>query len=381
MSDKRIFLSPPDMSGREQHYVQDAFDSNWIAPLGPNVDAFEEEFCQVIGAGHALALSSGTAALHLALRLLGVGPGDEVVVSTLTFAASVFPILYLGARPIFVDSEPCSWNMDPELLAQLLAELASKGRLPKAVILVHLYGQSADIDPILVSCRQYGVPLLEDAAEALGAAYKEKSPGTFGQAGIFSFNGNKIITTSGGGMLVSDNPGFIDHARKLATQARDEAPHYEHSELGYNYRMSNVLAGIGRGQLGVLDDRVQARQDNFSYYASALSDLPGLEFMPEAPWGRHTRWLTTLTIDPERFGADREQVRLALEADNIESRPVWKPMHMQPVFSQYGCHGGAVAEDIFMQGLCLPSGSNLGEADLARIADIVRQVHQQRLRP
>jgi dTDP-4-amino-4,6-dideoxygalactose transaminase len=297
------------MSGLEQQYVQAAFDSNWVAPLGPNVDAFEAEFCAITGAPYALALSSGTAALHLALIHLGIGRGDEVAVSTLTFAASVNPILYVGARPVFIDSERASWNMDPDLLAAFLAERARQDRLPKAVILVHLYGQSADIAPILATCEQYGVPLLEDAAEALGATYQGRSPGTLGRAGIFSFNGNKIITTSGGGMLVSADKQLMDQARKLATQAREPAAHYEHTEVGYNYRLSNVLAGIGRGQLGVLAERVAACRRNFAFYQAALADCPGVAFMPEAAWGYHTRWLTTCTIDPAAFGVDREAVR------------------------------------------------------------------------
>jgi dTDP-4-amino-4,6-dideoxygalactose transaminase len=371
MTTSRIYLSPPHMSGREQEYIAEAFASNWIAPLGPHVDAFEQEFCQSVGARHALALSSGTAALHLALRLTGVGPGDEVLVSTLTFSASVNPILYEGGRPTFIDSERESWNMDPHLLAETLAARAKAGRLPKAVVAVHLYGQSANLEPILAACRQYDVPLIEDAAEALGATYQGRSPGTFGHAGIFSFNGNKIITTSGGGMLVADDREFIDHARKLATQARDPAPHYQHSEIGYNYRLSNILAGVGRAQLQVLPERVQARRRNFAFYQEALGHLAGIGFMPEAAWGCHNRWLTVILIDPTRFGADREAVRLALEAENIEARPVWKPMHRQPVFAAYECVGGAVAEALFRDGLCLPSGSNLTAADLARVSAAV----------
>ena len=305
MENARIYLSPPHMTGREQSYIQDVFDSNWIAPLGPHVDAFEQEFCAAVGAGHALALSSGTAALHLALLHLGIGPGDEVVVSTLTFAASVNPIVYLGARPLFIDSEPASWNMDPALLAAFLARRARANRLPKAVVVVHLYGQSADLGPILAACRQHGVPLIEDAAEALGATYQGRAPGTFGRAGIFSFNGNKIITTSGGGMLVSTDGDLIEHARNLAQQARDPAPHYQHSEVGYNYRMSNILAGVGRGQMEVLAERVAAKRRIFDYYAAALAGLPGIAFMPEAPWGRSSRWLTCITVDPAQFGADR----------------------------------------------------------------------------
>jgi pyridoxal phosphate-dependent aminotransferase EpsN len=372
MATKRVYLSPPHLSGHEQQYIQEAFAANWIAPLGPNVDAFEREFCDAVGAQHAAALSSGTAALHLALLHLNIGPGDEVLVSTLTFSASVNPILYQNGRPTFIDSETESWNMNPALLAETLAARARAGKLPKAVILVHLYGQSADIDPILAACREYDVPLIEDAAEALGATYKGKAPGIYGRAGIFSFNGNKIITTSGGGMLVSDDESLIAHARKLATQARDPAPHYQHSEIGYNYRMSNILAGIGRGQLQVLEDRVQARRANFAFYQEELSDLPGITFMPEARWGRHSRWLTVITINPAQFGTDRETVRLALEAENIEARPVWKPMHLQPVFAGYEVVGGTLAESLFANGLCLPSGSNLHPTDRARVVEIVR---------
>ncbi|CAN5848224.1 hypothetical protein BH23GEM7_BH23GEM7_08090 [soil metagenome] len=373
-SQKRIYLSSPHMGGMEEAFVAEAFASNWIAPLGPHVDAFEREFCEVVGASHAAALSSGTAALHLALQLVGVGAGEEVLVSDLTFSASVNPILYLGARPVFIDSERTSWNLDPALLAEALEARARRDRLPAAVIAVHLYGQSADLDPIVAACAQYEVPLVEDAAEALGATHHGRSPGTLGRVGIFSFNGNKIITTSGGGMLVSEDEALVAHARKLATQARDPAPHYEHSEIGYNYRLSNVLAGIGRGQLQVLEERVAARRRNFDYYRDALGDLPGLDFMPEAPWGRHTRWLTCLTIDPPAFGADREQIRLALEAENIEARPVWKPMHLQPVFARFESVGGEVAADLFERGLCLPSGSNLTPADLARVVEVVRSV-------
>ncbi len=374
LKNQRIYLSPPHMSGQEQRYVAEVFDSNWIAPLGPQVDAFEREFAAAVGAPHALALSSGTAALHLALQLTGVSAGDEVLVSTLTFVATANAVIYLGGRPTFVDSELVSWNMDPALLAETLHRRARAGRLPKAVVLVHLYGQCADIDPILAACEEHGVPLIEDAAEALGATYKGRPPGTFGKAGIFSFNGNKIITTSGGGMLVSADQELIDHARKLATQARDPAPHYEHSEIGYNYRLSNVLAGIGRGQLDVLEQRVAAKRRIFDYYLRSLGDLPGISFMPEAPWGCTTRWLTTVTIDPQQFGCDREALRLALEAENIEARPLWKPMHLQPVFAGCEVVGGNVAAGLFTHGLCLPSGTALTEADLARIVGIIRSM-------
>ena len=361
---KPILLSTPHMGDREHQFVTEAFETNWIAPIGPHVNAFEQEFCQTIGAGNAAAVSSGTAALHLALKLVGVDVGDEVFCSSLTFSASANPIAYLGAKPVFIDSDRTSWNMDPELLQSALEQRAKIGKLPKAVILVHLYGQSADIDPIIKTCQQYEVPVIEDAAEALGATYKGRSPGTFGKIGIFSFNGNKIITTSGGGMLVSEDADITAKAKFLATQARDPAPHYQHSEIGYNYRLSNVLAGIGRGQLMVLKDRVAARRRNCEVYQQALGNLPGIEFMPEAPWGQSTRWLTCLTIDPISFGVDREQVRLALAAEQIEARPVWKPLHMQPIFKDYECIGGEVAEDLFDKGLCLPSGSNLSDEDL-----------------
>ena len=361
---KPILLSTPHMGDREHQFVTEAFETNWIAPIGPHVDAFEQEFCLTVGSSHATAVSSGTAALHLALKLVGVGAGDEVFCSSLTFSASANPIAYLGAKPVFIDSDRLSWNMNPHLLQAALEQRAKVGKLPKALILVHLYGQSADIDPILAACQQYGVPMIEDAAEALGATYKGRSPGTFGTVGIFSFNGNKIITTSGGGMLVSEDASITSKAKFLATQARDPAPHYQHSEIGYNYRLSNVLAGIGRGQLLVLSDRVAARRHNCEVYEKALGKLPGVEFMPEAPWGSATRWLTCLTIDPAAFGADREQIRLALAAEQIEARPVWKPLHMQPIFKDCDCFGGEVAEDLFDRGLCLPSGSNLSDEDL-----------------
>ena len=377
------------MGKAELDFVHEAFASNWIAPLGPQVDAFEKEFAGRVGSPYAAALSSGTAALHLALRLLGVGRGDEVFCSSFTFIASANPVVYEGAQPYFIDSEPGSWNKDPVLLAEALAERAHEGRLPKAVILAHLYGQSADIEAIASACDRYGVPLIEDAAEALGAFYWGNrgttagagpkpgsvpgiSPGARGKFGIFSFHGNKIITTSGGGMLVSADGAMIEQARFLATQARDSAPHYQHSQTGYNYRLSNVLAAIGRGQLQVLEERVNARRANFAYYQQALGKLPGLAFMPEAVFGRCTRWLTCVTIQPESFGADREALRLALAAENIEARPVWKPLHLQPVFAGCPGKGGGVSEKIFVHGLCLPSGSNLSHDDLDRVIAIIR---------
>jgi dTDP-4-amino-4,6-dideoxygalactose transaminase len=365
------------MSGDEAQLVADAFASNWIAPLGPHVEAFQDEFARAVGARRGVALSSGTAALHIALILTGVKPGDEVLVSTLTFAASVNPIRYLGGSPVFVDSERGSWNMDPDLVTSELQRRAVHGRIPRALVLVHLYGQTANLAPITEACERYGVTVIEDAAEALGASYGDRAPGTFGRFGIYSFNGNKIITTSGGGMLVTAEDSLAAHALKLATQARDDAVHYQHSEVGYNYRMSNVLAAIGRGQLRHLQERVAARRRNFDFYVDALQHIPGIRFMPEAPWGRHSRWLTTLTFDPGEFGADRETVRLALAAENIEARPIWKPMHCQPVFADCRRIGGSVAESLFAHGLCLPSGSNLTTAELGRVTTVVRQVHRQ----
>ena len=374
MTQNRIHLSVPHMGGLEEGFVREAFESNWIAPLGPQVEAFEREFREAIGSPFGVALSTGTAALHLAFHLVGVGPGDEVLVSSLTFSATVNPILYLGARPVFIDSERTSWNLDPNLVEAALEARRKAGRLPKAIAVVHLYGQTADLDPLVQLCDHYGVPLVEDAAEALGASYRGRAPGTFGKVGIYSFNGNKVITTSGGGMLVSPDEDVVRHALKLATQAREPVPHYEHEEIGYNYRMSNILAAIGRGQLRVLDEHVEARRRNFDFYMEALGDLPGLEFMPEAPWGRHSRWLTTLTIDPREFGTDRETVRLALESEDIEARPVWKPMHRQPIFQEYDCVGGEVADDLFERGLCLPSSSSLRQDQLERVADAVRRL-------
>lgn len=365
------------MSGTELELIKEAFESNWIAPLGPMVDAFEQEFSKAVGAKYSLALSSGTAAIHLALILSGVKTGDEVIVSSLTFSASANPIVYLGGKPIFIDSEKASWNIDPDLVAETIKNKEKKGILPKAVVVVHLYGQPANLNPILDICNEYGIPVIEDAAEALGATYKNRSLGTFGLLGVFSFNGNKIITTSGGGMLVSEQKDLIDHARKLATQARDPAPHYEHSEIGYNYRMSNILAAIGRGQLKVLKERVEKRRYIFEKYKELLSDLPGISFQPEAPWGRSNRWLTCIVIDEKEFGATREDVRLALEEENIESRPLWKPMHMQPVFKDCEFIGSGVSEMIFKNGLCLPSGSAMSDEDIERVVQVIKKVQRK----
>lgn len=368
---QRIFLSPPHLTGLERAYVDEAFESNWIAPLGPQVDAFEHEFSALHDNQPSLAVSSGTAALHLALITAGVQNGDEVFVSSLTFAGSVFPISYVGAVPVFVDSEEHSWNMDPALVEDALKARARKGTLPKALVPVHLYGQSSDMDALSTLCDKYGVTLIEDAAEALGGSYKGAAFGSKAHSAIFSFNGNKVVTTSGGGMLISRDPSVITRARKLATQAREPVVHYEHTEIGYNYRMSNVLAAIGRAQLADLPRRVEARRNIFRRYRSNLSSVPGIDFMPEASWGHHTRWLTCLTIDKDKFGADPEHIRLALDKENIESRPLWKPMHLQPVFAKCESIGGAVSQRLFENGLCLPSGSNLSLDDVDRVSQIV----------
>ncbi len=372
MKNKRIFLSPPHMGGEELDFINDAFASNYIAPVGPHVDAFEKDFADMVGAKYAAAVSSGTASLHLLLRYVGVGRGDEVLCSTFTFVASANPIMYRGGIPVFIDSDQHSWNMDPKLLAMELETRAAENRLPKAVVLVHLYGQPADIDLVKELCDKYEVPLLEDAAEALGAEYKGKPPGTFGLAGFYSFNGNKIITTSGGGMIVSDNKELIKKVRFWATQARDNAVHYEHSEIGHNYRMSNVLAAIGRGQLRVLSERVAGKRKIFDQYRKSLGGLPGVTFMPEPEFARSTRWLTCLTIDPDQAGIDRDAVIQELEKNDIESRPTWKPMHMQPLFEGCEVIGGEVSERLFRDGICLPSGTNMSGEDLARVIRVVR---------
>jgi pyridoxal phosphate-dependent aminotransferase EpsN len=367
------------MSGLEQQFIEEAFSTNWIAPLGPNVDAFERELGEYVGARHTVALSSGTAAIHLALILCGVGPGDVVLGSTLTFVASVNPVLYVGATPAFIDSDVESWNMDPNLLTEDLERRARNGTLPKAVVVAHLYGQPANMGPILEASDRYEIPVIEDAAEALGATYGEKKVGTLGRFGVYSFNGNKIITTSGGGMLVCQNAEDAERAKKLATQAREPAPHYEHREVGYNYRLSNVLAGIGRGQLRVLEDRIVRRRENFDFYRWQLGELPGVELNREAPWGRHTRWLTVCTINAAGFGATRDDVRVALERENIEARPVWKPMHLQPLMSRYPCAAGFVAERVFDRGLCLPSSSSLTEAERSRVCEAFKPCHAANL--
>jgi dTDP-4-amino-4,6-dideoxygalactose transaminase len=371
---ERLYLSPPHVSKKERELLLDAFDSNWIAPIGPHVDAFEHEFAKKVGMADAAALCSGTAALHLSLIILGIKPGDEVLTSTFTFAATANAITYAGAIPVFIDSDRRSWNMDPSLLAEEIKNSLGRGVRPKAVIAVDLYGQCADFEPIQEICQENSIPLIEDAAEALGASYKSKAAGSFGDLACFSFNGNKIITTSGGGMLVSRSTEWVEQARFLATQARDSAPHYQHSKIGYNYRLSNLLAAIGRGQLHSLEDKVRIRRKNFEYYRQTLDDLHGIEFMPEYSGSKCTRWLTCITIDPKKFGADREMVRLALDAKNIEARPLWKPMHQQPVFLSCRVRGGDVSADLFSRGLCLPSGSNLEKSDLQRVVEIIRMV-------
>ncbi|MGD9900846.1 MAG: DegT/DnrJ/EryC1/StrS family aminotransferase [Calditrichaceae bacterium] len=371
---KKIWLSSPHMSGEELKYIQEAFDTNWIAPLGPHVDAFENEVANFVGVDHAAALTSGTAAIHLALVMLGVGPGDDVICQSFTFSASANPIVYQHATPVFIDSETDTWNMDPDLLETAIKDRIKKGRKPKAVIIVHLYGQPAKLDEILQVCNRYEIPLIEDAAEALGSEYKGKKAGGFGKFGILSFNGNKIITTSGGGMLISNDKDMIQKARFLSTQARDDAPHYEHSQIGYNYRMSNVLAAIGRGQMSVLSERVKQRRAVYEFYKNRLGDLPGLCFQPEYIGTFSNRWLTALTLDPHLSKIDREKIRLELAKKNIESRPLWKPMHLQPVFKDAPVYLNGTSELLFKNGLCLPSGSNLTIKELELIVSTITQI-------
>lgn len=377
IENKRIFLSSPHMSGNEQKYINEAFQTNWIAPLGPNVDAFEKELASYAGMAGAAATSSGTAAIHLALELLGIEQGDTVFCSSLTFVASANPILYTGAEPVFIDSEEETWNMSPIALARAFEDAQVNRKLPKAVIVVNLYGQSAKMNELLEICERYEVPMIEDAAESLGSLYKGKKSGSFGQFGIYSFNGNKIITTSGGGMLVSDNLGALEQSRFLATQARDTAKHYQHSQVGYNYRMSNILAGVGRAQLEVLDKRVKARRDIFDRYIEALGEIEGVHFMPELEGTYSNRWLTALTLDPDKVGITPYELIDALEAENIEARPVWKPLHLQPLFE--GCkfyrhaEETSVSERLFAEGLCLPSGSNMTEEEQERVITILKK--------
>jgi dTDP-4-amino-4,6-dideoxygalactose transaminase len=376
---KRIYLSPPHMSGAEQEFVSEAFASNMIAPLGPQVDAFEQEFAALTGWKYCLALSSGTAAMHLALRHLGIGPGKEVLASDLTFIGSVSSAVLEGAGLVFIDCHPQTWNMDPDILRDELGRLAEKDRLPLAVIPTDLYGQCCDYDAIVDACQSYGVPVIVDAAESLGAKYRGRAgtvcAGKAGKAAVYSFNGNKIVTTSGGGMLASDDRELIDHARKLSQQAREAVPYYEHCELGFNYRMSNILAGIGRGQLQMLEERVARKRGIFEFYTGALADLPGISFMPEAEHNRCSRWLSVILVDKDKFGVGAEEIRQALEKENIESRPVWKPMHMQPLFqgNEFRARyvGRGDSKHFFEHGLCLPSGTQISSGDLKRIVQII----------
>lgn len=374
----KIWLSSPHIGKQEQKFVQEAFDTNWVAPLGPNVDGFEQDLADFLKQGNVAALSSGTAALHLSLILAGVQPGDEVICQSMTFSATANPIAYQHATPIFVDSENDTWNIDPNLLETAIKDRIAKGKKPKAIIPVHLYGMPAKMDEIIAIAQQYDIPLLEDAAEALGSHINGKMCGTFGTMATLSFNGNKIITTSGGGALVCLNKSDTDKSRFLATQARDNAPHYQHSHIGYNYRMSNILAGIGRGQMLVLQDRIHTRRHIFTQYQELFNDIEGCT-LPQEPKGYFSnRWLTTVLIDPKQTnGITREDLRLALLAENIESRPLWKPMHLQPIFQDSPYYGNGVSEKLFENGLCLPSGSNLTTEELNRVFECIRSVFKK----
>ena len=379
---KKIYLSPPHMGGREIDFVNDAFSSNWIAPLGPNVTGFEEDIRAFCGVKHSAVLASGTAAIHLSLIILGVKPGDLVICQSLTFSATANPIAYLGATPVFIDSEPETWNMCPVQLelaieACLKGEISGKQQKPKAIIPVHLYGMPAKMDEIMAIASKYEIPVIEDAAEALGSNINGKMCGSFGQMGILSFNGNKIITTSGGGALLADDESFIQKAKFLATQARDTAPHYQHSHIGYNYRMSNILAGVGRGQMLVLEDRIAQRRENFNFYKQLLDNIEGVSFLTEPTGYLSNRWLTTILVDPDKTGGiTTEFIRIALEKDDIESRPLWKPMHLQPVFNGFPFFGDGISDKLFENGLCLPSGTNLTSADKDRIASTLLKLLQ-----
>jgi dTDP-4-amino-4,6-dideoxygalactose transaminase len=363
------------MGGREQTYINEAFQTNWLSSVGPNIDAFEREVAARLGGGvHTVAVTSGTAAMHLVLRYIGVGPGDLVAVQSATFIGSVYPVLYLGAQPVFIDSEDVSGNIDPELVREYFADAAKKDRLPKVLIVVHLYGQHADLDPLAALCEQYGVTLVEDAAESLGSTYKGRQTATTADFSILSFNGNKIITTTGGGMCVSKDPAAAVAFKKWSQQSKEAKVEYEHTQLGYNYRMSNVLAGIGRGQLEVLDERIAQRQRVAQRYAEAFADLPGVTLQPEAPWGTHTRWLSVVHIDPDASDVRPNDVVVGLEKLNIETRPVWRPMHTQPLLQGALSIGGAVSERHFARGLCLPSSSSLTEADQDLVIESFRKL-------
>ncbi len=370
----RIYLSPPDVSPADEQAILEAFRSGWVAPAGPELGRFEKALSEVTGRSHAVALSSGTAGLHLGLLAAGVSPGDRVLVSTLTFVATANAVRYLGAEPVFVDSTPASWNIDPELVGEELEDAARRGRRYAACIAVDIYGQCADYGRLTELCDRHGVYLLEDAAEALGATYQGRPAGSFGDAAVLSFNGNKIITTSGGGAYLTDSADAAQRVRYLSTQARQPVVHYEHTEVGFNYRLSNLLAALGRSQLDDLDRRVEARRAHNRAYREALGDLPGIEFMPEAPECRSTFWLTCILVHPEEAGVDRDAVRTALDRAGIEARPVWKPMHLQPVYAECRMVGGGVADRLFERGLCLPSGSNLTEDQRDRIVDVIRSL-------
>ena len=371
----RIYLSPPHLGRHELNYLHKAVEDNWVAPIGPNLTGFEADLCAFTGVAHAVALTSGTAAIHLGLRLLGVGPGDEVLCPSLTFVATANPIVYCGATPVFVDSEADTWNMCPERLREAIEDRIRQGKKPKVLILVHLYGMPAKVTELLALAQEFDLPVLEDAAEALGARYQGRPLGSFGQVSMFSFNGNKILTTSGGGALLTPDAGLAQKALFLATQAKDPAPHYQHSEIGYNYRLSNLLAGIGRGQMELLEDRVKRRREIFDWYRENLANLPGLAvaLAPEPAGSRANRWLTTILLDPAATRATPETLRQHLETRNIESRPLWKPLHLQPLFAGVPMYGGAVAESLFARGLCLPSGTAMGEDELRRVARAVRE--------
>jgi len=369
----KIWLSSPHMGGSEQKFVKEAFDSNWIAPLGPNVDSFENDLAKYTNTKYAAALSAGTAAIHLALIMLGVKQGDEVICQTMTFSASANPIAYLGAIPIFIDSEDQTWNMCPNLLREVIVARIKNGKKPKAIIPVHLYGMPAKMTEIIAVAEEFEIPVIEDAAEALGSKLNGQAMGSYGSMGILSFNGNKIITTSGGGAIISNNKAYTDKARFLATQARDDAPHYQHSEIGYNYRMSNIAAGIGRGQMEVLEQRVLKRRAIFDHYHRELSDIDGLSFLHEAEGAFSNRWLSTVLINPQFSGGiSKDVISRKLNSDNIECRPLWKPMHLQPVFNCALYYGNGVSEQLFEEGLCLPSGSNLSDDDLERVIKAIK---------
>ncbi len=369
MKQPKIWLSSPHMGGNEEHYIKEAFEANWIAPLGPNVNGFEHDIENYLSKDeHVAALSSGTAAIHLALILAGVKRDDLILCQSMTFSATANPIIYMGATPVFIDSEAETWNMDPDLLEKAINESVEKGKKPKAILVVHLYGMPAKMKEIQQISKKYQIPLIEDAAEALGSTYNNDKCASLGDFGILSFNGNKIITTSGGGALVCKSEAHREKAIFLATQARDNAPHYQHSEIGYNYRMSNIVAGIGRGQMEVIDTRVKQRRENFKFYKTALKDIPNIVFQEEPKGMKSNRWLTTCMTDSFKT---REKIRFALEKENIEARPLWKPMHLQPVFQTYPAYTNGISEDLFDRGLCLPSGSNLTKKDLQRVVDAI----------